>query len=151
MNGISSVSENLDLKYFKKVALKHCPTVYEEINEYEPVEPPEPPQELMNFLNTTSDYKRTNGKPFYSQDFIQDFLNENWKLQSTNHNNFMRLIDLLEEYRDHPTERHAIEVKILRIKSKILSYKAQIPALSIDFRKYLINEKADAEQVAWDE
>jgi len=104
----------------------------EEIGHYQPKRTPEPPLELTTFRRLSGLARLRQGKDFFSQEFIDNYMKEKWSNESYNRDCLLRMYDLLAQ---NPEISKQICAKLSQFKSVIMSQDNTFFVLRVDFDK----------------
>ena len=152
------LSKGINLKRFKDIALKHCPTLYDEINEYQPKDIPEKPEEMDSFYRLNKAARKRESAGFFSKDYIKKYLDAKWTAEVYNQSCFIRLWELytgvnykFETWEISDSDKLSIKQKMNMFYNKIISNKKPFKALIMDFKEYGYSNKITEHQQAMDE
>ena len=155
MNQASLAFTGSDFKRFKSIALKHCPTLYDEINTYQPEDYINRPEELTGFYKLNKEAQKKESESFFKQDFIVEYLEKSWIVQVYNQTCFFRLHDIYtgvnakyEPWEITESDKLAIKKKMDIFYNKIISNEYHFKALNIDFKKFGYGRKSDNDKDA---
>ena len=141
------ISSEINLDYYKSVSKKYCPTIYEEINAYQPKRVSLPPIELRNFR----DLKKPSieeQKKFYGQEFIEDYIEKKWTAELYNRDTFLRLYGLYNNA--DGDEKRAVLVKLNMFYNQILKTDSPYYVLGLKFKEFDFPKKNEKEVEGWD-
>ena len=125
-NTIDLLEENIDLEYYQELSKKHCQTVLDEINCYQP--------KVWNKLNISpEEYK--NLSETQRKKAIKNVSEEKWKAQLYNRDTFLRLYELAVQYQ-HAPESNEIFQKLILFYNKNRVHNEIYRVLWLDFEKF---------------
>jgi hypothetical protein len=139
-------SLGIDVEYYKRISLKYCKSILDEISHYTPRDKPVEPSELIDYRASSQQKKRELfAAGFFSQAHIQEYLDLKWKNEIYNRDCFYRLYELYETC-DH-NEKGAVYEKLLQFDRFV--FKDDIfPALRLNRSKFKFSS---TKEIAWDD
>lgn len=127
-------SLEIKVKYLETLKKKYCPTILIEINAYNPKTTPSASLEMISYRNLTETGKiEKQKKGFFEQEFIENYLNQKWKVELYNRDSFYQLYELLAK---NPDKAHEITQKLNQFKQAILKTVTPYSVLTINFSKF---------------
>ena len=100
-----------------------------------PLDVPPPPVELVEYRGLPSNEQLNRADEFYSQDFINNYLDVKWKAELYNRDSFIMLYELFLRTEDGDKKKQIVG-KLIMFKDKIMQGDHPYKALMLDWRKY---------------
>jgi hypothetical protein len=126
--------DSRELQYYIDTGKKHCTSILEEINSYQPMAQPGRPVELNEFYLQPKGSQAANADKFFKQDFIKEYLDKKWEAELNNRDCFLRLYELYKQ--DDGTYKNQLLAKLNQFKNVILRQKKTFKTLCLDFKQF---------------
>ena len=123
------------------------------MTDLEPKTTAAPPQELQEHRRMSKyDKAKTTEKGFFEQEFIKSYLEDKWKDELFNRDNFIFVYELHSK-ETNPEKMSECQAVLREFQNAIINQVDTYKALYIDFKKYPFkgSQLADGEVSGWDD
>lgn len=123
--------------------------LYSGIVSDEPKITPPPPKELVEFRELSKYEQSKDSEKFFSQEFIEEYLDKKWKAELFNRDTFIWLWKILQEEKDEIRQK-TIKNRLRVFEKAIITQYKPFAALIIDLKGYKYGG-IDPKEIEWDE